>query len=192
MKALTKKEIFSLPNCITMFRIVGTACMVFTDPLKEAFYTIYTLCGISDVLDGWIARRRNQTSELGSKLDSIADLTYYFVMALMILPELIRILPAAIWYAVIAIVGLRVASYLLVAFKFHRFASTHTYGNKLTGAGVFGIPYFIATEYGVIYCVIACTVAALASMEEFIIHLFMKSYDKKPKTLSQLMRLQNG
>lgn len=189
---MNKEKVFTLPNCITMFRIVGTACMVFTNPLKKAFYTIYTLCGISDILDGWIARRKNQTTELGSKLDSIADLTYYFVMALMILPELIRVLPGEIWYAVIAIVILRIASYLLVALRFHRFASTHTYGNKLTGAGVFGIPYFIATEFGVVYCIIACTVAGLATVEEFIIHLCMKTYDKRPKTLSQLMKLQNS
>ncbi len=192
MKKLTKKEVFTTPNCITLFRIVGTICMVFTEPFKKAFYWIYTLCGFSDVLDGWIARKFNKTTDFGSKLDSIADLSYYIVMGIMILPELIRVLPVEMWYMVIALIAIRVASYLVIAIKFHRFASTHTYGNKLTGAGVFGIPYFLTTEYGILYCTIACTVATLATIEEFIIHLMVKTYDEKPKTLSQLFKLQQG
>ena len=41
-------------------------------PLSTLFLTIYVLTGISDVLDGAIARKYTTTSELGAKLDSIA------------------------------------------------------------------------------------------------------------------------
>ena len=180
------REKCTLPNCITMFRIVGTVGLIFTKPFSWAFYIIYTLCGLSDVVDGWVARKTGRASDFGAKLDSVADLCYYAVMALMILPVLWETLPVQIWYAVGGVLVIRVITYVMVAVRHHRFASMHTYGNKLTGAGVFAIPYFIEQEIGVAYCIVACTVSVLATIEEFLIHLFSKEYNPKCKTILQM------
>ena len=180
------KGIFTIPNCVTMFRVLGTVGLVFTEPFSVAFYVIYTLCGLSDVVDGWIARSKKLTSELGAKLDSIADLLYYAVMAVMVMPVLWERLPVGIWYAVAFVVALRIATYVMVAVRHRCFSSMHTYGNKLTGIGVFGIPYFIPQECGVIYCTVACTVSVLATIEEFLIHLFSKKYNTRVKTIFQM------
>ena len=69
-----------LPNLMTMLRIVGTVVMAFLPPLCAAFYIVYTICGLTDVLDGWFARRFDAGSEFGAKLDSAADLLFYAVM----------------------------------------------------------------------------------------------------------------
>jgi len=102
-----------LPNLITSIRILGTFCLLFTKPFTVAFYIIYTISGISDLLDGFVARRLKIESELGAKLDSIADLLFYSISTILILPELYRRLPVIIWYFVALIVLLRVFSSLI-------------------------------------------------------------------------------
>ena len=64
-----EKELFlankNLPNCISAVRILGTASLLFIEPLSDPFLIVYTLSGITDVLDGFIARKMKTTSELG-------------------------------------------------------------------------------------------------------------------------------
>ena len=70
--------IFSIPNCLTMFRIIAIPIIVAIH-LSEVKYgnwyntIIFTLAGISDGLDGYLARKWNQTSRLGAFLDPVAD-----------------------------------------------------------------------------------------------------------------------
>ncbi len=172
-----------LPNIMTVFRICGSVSLIFIKPLTVAFFIIYTLSGISDVLDGWIARRYHVTSELGTKLDTIADFAFYTVMLLKILPLLKEILAREIWVFVSVIILIRIISYSLAAIKYHRLATLHTYLNKLTGITLFLVPYFIKLPFGNIICIIACSVAGIAAIEELIIHLSSKSYDSSKKSL---------
>ena len=172
-----------LPNILTFLRICGALSLVFIEPLTIAFFIIYSLSGLSDALDGWIARKYDATSEFGTKLDTVADFTFYSVMLFKILPTLKKILPREIWLVVSAIILIRVLSYSLAAIKYHRFATLHTYLNKLTGISLFFVPYFLKTEYGKLLCFIACSIAAIATLEEFIIHISSKTYDSSKKSL---------
>lgn len=147
-----------LSNFITSLRIIGTACLLFIDPLTTLFYAVYTLSGVSDVLDGFLARKLKVTSELGSKLDSIADLLLYAVM-------LIKIF-----------LVLRLSSYLVAAVKYHRFASLHTYFNKLTGFSVFLVPYTVELPVFVPFCVVVCVIAGIAALYELRIHISSREY----------------
>ena len=175
-----------IPNIITLMRLIGTFCLFFVKPLSIGFFIIYSLCGISDVLDGAIARATNSTSEIGAKLDSIADMLFYAVMLVKILPVLIDLLPAWVWYVVMTVLAVRLSSYLIAAVKFKKFASLHTYMNKLTGLTIFLTPYFIRESFGYVYCLVVCSVAGLASLEEMFIHLFRKDYSAKVQTISQV------
>ena len=75
-----KEKLLTPPNICTMLRIVGTVGLLLIRPLTLPFYLLYTFCGITDVLDGTIARATNSTSEFGARLDGIADLIFYAVM----------------------------------------------------------------------------------------------------------------
>ena len=86
-----------LPNLITSLRIAGTAGLIFAVPLTPLYFVIYTFCGISDILDGWLARHTGTASDLGARLDSIADLFFYTVMIIQLLPILRQLLPGAFW-----------------------------------------------------------------------------------------------
>jgi len=176
----------TLANCITGFRILGTLAMIFTVPFSTAFFVVYSLCGLSDVLDGFVARVTKSTSDFGAKLDSVADLLFYFVMAMKILPVLLVVLPLRIWIVVISTVVIRIISYSLAAVKYRRFASQHTIMNKVTGMAAFGIPYFINTIYAIQYCTVGATIAIVASLEELFIHIKSKEYNPRVKTILQM------
>ena len=177
---------YLIPNFITCIRLIGTASLPFTKLFSIEFYIVYSICGLSDALDGWLARSLKQSSEFGSRLDSIADLLFYFVMLLMVLPVLWINLPWPIWIAVGAILLLRLISYIMAAFKYKCFASIHTYANKLTGFGMFSVPYFLPLPMMVYGCIIVCILTSFSTVEEFLIHLLSKEYNSNIKSIFML------
>ena len=172
-----------IPNLLTTLRLLSAAALIFVEPLTAAFLVIYTLAGVSDALDGFIARAAGCTSALGAKLDSLADLSFYAVMLLKVFPVMTMLLPSWIWYYVGAVLLVRLVSYSVAAIKFRRFASIHTYLNKTTGLFMFLTPYIISTELFTGFSVFLCSVAALASIEELIIHSANREYIPEQKTL---------
>jgi len=178
----TQNDKLTVPNIITCVRILSTIALLFTTPFSLTFFIIYTLAGITDVLDGFIARITKSTSDFGAKLDSVADLLMYGVMAVKVLPQLIKTLSKGLWILAIIVLVVRVSAYVVAAIKYKKFASLHTYLNKLTGFMVFILPYFLA--YGnrdaiIPFCWSLGAVAAYASLEELIIHVFSKEYRVK-------------
>lgn len=162
--------------------------MAFTEPLSAVFYVFYSVCGISDALDGTIARATGTASRFGAKLDSVADLLFYSVMLFKILPILWEALPVTIWYVVGLVLLVRLLAYLTAAVKYKCFASMHTWLNKLTGLVLFLVPYVLLTKMAVGYCVMVCCVALLASAEELLMHLSRAAYDPDIKTIFKKSR----
>lgn len=173
----------TIPNFITSLRVLGTICLFFSPPFSIVFYVIYTLCGLSDVLDGLIARLTKKTTEFGAMLDSIADLLFYTVMLIRIFPVLWEVLPESIWYLVAGILLIRCISYVTAAVKYKRFSARHTYLNKLTAVVLFLVPYVLLHRCGVTVCFVVCVIAILAALEELLIHLMFREYDSKRKTI---------
>ena len=71
-------EIWNLPNALTLFRIFLVPFLVvvlLTKFTGREFVglSIFLIAAVTDFFDGWIARRRNQTTRLGALLDPIAD-----------------------------------------------------------------------------------------------------------------------
>jgi len=72
VKALISRNI---PNIITMLRIAAvplTVWLIMQDLLLYAFW-VFVMAGISDALDGFIAKRFDMETELGKYLDPLAD-----------------------------------------------------------------------------------------------------------------------
>ena len=98
--------IWTLPNILTLLRIL--AVPVFAIALwygrLNAACAIFASAGLTDVLDGWIARRFDQKSTLGAVLDPAADkllMTTAFV--LLTLPSKHWLVPIPVWVAILAI-----------------------------------------------------------------------------------------
>ncbi len=167
---IKSKQNHNVANFITMLRIVGTFILLFIKPLSTAFFTIYTLTGITDVLDGFIARITHTASKFGAKLDSVADMSFYAVMLIKILPVLKSKISMQLQLAVVIILIVRICSYVLAAVKYRQFASLHTILNKLCGFGVFCVPYASILPFAVTIYWVVCGIAALAAAEELVIH----------------------
>ena len=167
----------------TSMRIAASLFLLFLPLCSAGFFTVYTLTGLTDVLDGWLARKTGTASDFGARLDSIADLLFYGIVLFRLAPVLWQKLPAGAWYAVVVIVLVRLAAYATAAIKYHRFAALHTWLNKLTGIGVFLLPYVFAVSTGVAYSWAVCMLAFAASLEELMIHLCRKNYQADRKSI---------
>ena len=77
-----------LPNVISILRIAGSTSLLFCDVKGWPFWTLYALCGLSDILDGWLARRLHAESRTGAVLDSVADIVFVACCATRLLPVL--------------------------------------------------------------------------------------------------------
>lgn len=177
------KKFFTAPNIITCVRILGTIALVFIEPFCVPFYVIWTICGVSDVLDGTVARMTKQESKFGARLDSMADIMFYLLMLYRVLPTLIAVLPRWIWIIVCVIAVTRSAAYVTALIKYKRFASLHSYLNKLSGFMLFLVPYFIFMSWFWIYCVVLCGIGLLSSIEELLIHLLSRHYQEGRQTI---------
>ena len=69
------------------------SCLSFSTDLFGVSETGATISGLTDALDGWLARKLRCESAFGAKLDSVADLLFYAVMIFRILPILVSIFP---------------------------------------------------------------------------------------------------
>jgi len=81
---LTNREIYNLPNFVSFIRILLAPLLFFFafSQLPMWFLAALMFSGFTDVLDGFLARTFNQTTAMGSRLDSWGDFTIYSTMAI--------------------------------------------------------------------------------------------------------------
>ncbi len=187
-KTFSKQQI---PNLITAFRIFGTLLMLGCETLSPAFFIIYSLCGLSDVLDGIAARKLKAMSEFGARLDSVADLLFYTMMAIKVWPLLVKYMPIGAWYLLWAVVALRLLMYIGYGLKYRRISSLHTYLNKVTGLFTFLIPYVIQSAVFSWYSFLGCSIAAISSVEELFIHICKKDTHSNVKSLYDCFKAES-
>ncbi|MGM0555019.1 MAG: CDP-diacylglycerol--glycerol-3-phosphate 3-phosphatidyltransferase [Myxococcota bacterium] len=109
-----REDVLNLPNLLTLFRIflIPVVCLFvyFGDPMSGLIAVIlFAVAGVTDWLDGYLARKRNLVSLTGKFLDPLADKLLVMGVLVMLLP-LGRLSP---WIVIIilarefAIMGLR-------------------------------------------------------------------------------------
>ena len=167
----TQLHQWNIADAMTLIRMAASVLLLFLPLGSYWFFLAYIIAGLTDALDGWLARRTGMASEFGARLDSAADLLFYGVMLTKFFPLLFAALPRQIWYAVAATVLLRLGAYLTAALKFRRFASPHTVMNKLSGLAVFAVPYLYALPWGGAYCWCVCAVTLAAAAGELTFYL---------------------
>lgn len=83
----------SLPNILSALRFLGAIGLLFFNPVGAAFWVIYGFCGISDMLDGYLARKLHAESKAGALLDSVADICFVACCAIRLIP----VMPIPTW-----------------------------------------------------------------------------------------------
>ena len=153
-----------MANTITFFRIAASIVLLFCPVFSPAFYVFYIVAGVSDMLDGFVARKTNTASRFGARLDTIAD----FVLVVICLIKLLPILSIPAWlYIWIGIIALIKVINIISGFVVQkRFVTVHSVMNKATGALLFLLPLTIPAvplKYSVI---VVCAVATFAAIQE--------------------------
>ena len=146
-----------IANGITVSRILFSLAMILFPPSSVPFAVLYMLCGLTDVLDGFLARKLHTESTTGERLDSIADLFFAVVYTLKILPLLN--VPYWIWIWTAIIATTKITGILIASKKVHKLSIEHSFGNKLTGLLLYLLPlsvHIADVKYGAI---LVCTIA---------------------------------
>jgi len=109
MEKLDRRQIFTLPNGVTITRIIAIPVILILLFSSGRFYQIITaflflLVAVTDTLDGYLARRYGMVTTLGKFLDPLAD-------KLLIVTALIALIPGRgiPFWMVIVIVGREIA-----------------------------------------------------------------------------------
>ena len=151
-------------NRITVFRILCSIALLLCPVFSTVFYTLYVIAGVSDMVDGWVARRTQTASELGSKLDTIADVVFVIACLVKLLPVLDIPVWLYVWIGIIALIkGINIISGYIVQ---KRFVSVHSTMNKVTGLLLFVLPLtvtFLDLKYS---AAVVCIIATFAAVQE--------------------------
>jgi CDP-diacylglycerol--glycerol-3-phosphate 3-phosphatidyltransferase len=67
------------PNALSLTRLIGSPLLLLVSPRIALSWTAVgiAILGLTDWLDGWLARRWQQATPAGSMLDAVADLVFY-------------------------------------------------------------------------------------------------------------------
>jgi CDP-diacylglycerol--glycerol-3-phosphate 3-phosphatidyltransferase len=151
-----------LPNIITALRIVGSIGLLFCNVAGWQFWTLYVFCSISDMIDGWLARKLKAESKTGSVLDSIADLSFVACCAIQLLP--ILSIPSWLWIWAGIIVIIKIVNQITALIYIKRFYFPHTAANKSTGFMLFlTVP---TISWRIIPIAIVAIIATFAAIQE--------------------------
>ena len=152
-----------LPNILSSLRMVGAfALLLLSNVSCSLFGVLYIVCGISDILDGWLARKLKCVTRTGALLDSLADICFIACCAWKLL--LIFELPQWLWLWAGVIVVIKVVNQLSALVMYGRCCFPHTLANKWAGILLFiAVPMTFCT---VIPIAIVAFVATFAAIQE--------------------------
>jgi CDP-diacylglycerol--glycerol-3-phosphate 3-phosphatidyltransferase len=170
-----------IPNTLTFLRILGSVMLLFLEPLSTPFFTLYLVCGATDILDGYIARKTHNISKVGAALDSIADFIFLAVMLFLFIP--IISLEAMACYWIIGIAVIRILSLFIGYAKYRTLASLHTYANKATGLSLFLFPFIFKFCGITIAEYIILIMASLSALEDIAINITSKALNINIKSI---------
>ena len=154
----------NVANILTGFRILGSILLFFFPVFSEAFYSIYLLCGFSDMTDGTIARKTNSASEFGAKMDTVADIVFVTVSLIKLLTTIHIPGWLWIWGSVIAIIKIGNIIWGYVSKK--QFIALHTIMNKITGFLLFLLPLTLSLVELKFSSLVVCSIATFAAIQE--------------------------
>lgn len=172
----------ALPNALSLLRLPLAGAMLLVAPFSPAFFALYLLCGLTDALDGALARRLGLQSALGALLDSVADAMFFAVALARTLPALNP--PGWVWGLIALIVLVRAAALILARVRFGRMAFLHTWLNKAAGLAVYAaLPLFGLLPHAPLYALV-CGTALAAAAEECALNCLKDAPDANVRSIA--------
>lgn len=183
-------EFKSMPNLLSLIRLLLVPVLWVFAVMKMPVYVGIGLiaAGLTDALDGYIARKRGLVSAYGSKLDSIADVAVivsavFWIMLLT--PEVF------LGHAVLVSLWIVIEALAITVgwIKFRRIANLHLYSAK--AGGVVGYTFIVVTfifGYSELLFYIAFAVLTVSSVEALTLLLLCSGVDEHMKSIVHVYR----
>ena len=176
---IVDKNIYSIPNLLSLLRLALVPVLVVAACLNEdqLFLLLLGICLLSDMLDGYFARKLQQVTEFGARLDSWADMATYAMMIL----ELNLIWPTIFDQQFLYLVAATLSYVLPVVValvRFSSFPSYHTWGAKLAAVLIAPAFYLLVLYDEQAFFRLVIIFHVLVAMEEIAITMLLK----QPKT----------
>jgi phosphatidylglycerophosphate synthase len=184
------KTIYSIPNLLSLLRLALVPVLVITASLGEAswFLALLAISLLSDMLDGYFARKLHQTSELGARLDSWADMLTYAAMILGLYLIWPTIFVEQKVYLVAATLSY-ILPVMLALSRFGSFPSYHTWGAKLAAVLIAPAFYLLILADNQLFFRAVIVFHVVVAIEEIAITFMLK----RPRTnVSSIISLLSG
>jgi len=180
----------TIPNILSLYRLFSfpVVLLMIVLNLKFAFAVLLVINLNTDVWDGFIARRFNQQTAIGARIDSLADISMYITaLSGIIVFKIGDIGPDAWLYYVF--IACYVAVTLSPLIKFGKIQSLHLYSIKAAGylQGIFFILLFFV-DYFPIYFYVMVNISLLAFVESLIIQLILPEMRSDVKGLYWVLK----
>jgi cardiolipin synthase (CMP-forming) len=180
----------TIPNVLSLYRIVAFPAILVCILLNKENLFAWLLCInlVTDILDGMFARLLKQETEIGARLDSMADNGTY-VLAFWGLYQFKSAILNEYFIPFSAMLLLFIASILLALFKFKKFPSLHLYSWKVGGylQGIFFFTIFAFDFYAWFFWLMA-TWTILAFSEHIIIQILINDMKSNARGLYWVLR----
>lgn len=176
----------NIPNYITLVRLILSVFLFFITKNWILFLVIYFVCGISDVLDGFLARKFKWQTKTGARLDSLADFIFFFAAFFRMLLSYSLTIPAPIISGAILIALIRFFNLYITRKKFGIPGILHTIGNKLSGfIFFFACPVAVILGYIPLWVIF---IPLISSLEETMIILKADTYNPDIRSFYHLLK----
>lgn len=154
-----------LADSLTISRTVAALLMLAWPAYGIPFWVLYIWGGLSDMLDGPVARWTGSASQRGAFWDSLSDLAFLIACLIKLLPVIH--LPVWIWIWTGAIAVLKMLHMAYGWIRHHRLMMPHTLWNRITGLFLFLLPILSLWIPMTIPAIVTCAVATIAAMQEY-------------------------
>lgn len=190
MTEAAKEPLLTIPNALSALRLVLAPVLLWLAWTGQhtAFLVTLSVSLLSDLTDGWFARRFDQATHLGTLLDSYGDFATYMTVPLCawwLWPDLIR---REAWYAA-AIVAAYVFPIVLGYLKYGRLTAYHTYGAKLSAVVVGASALALFAGGPPLPFRIATWILVLAELEEIAITTILPEWRANVPSILHARRL---
>jgi len=185
MSLSMKRELIAnlrtLPNQMTAIRLLLLPCLwLFALLDLNMFLGIGLVVAFAtDILDGFIARRMNQSTDFGAKFDSLADnLLAPSAIAWMLLLKPDLFVSHTILLSIA--ITIYISSLTIGWLKFRRFGNLHLYSSKIAGVllYLFAIHLFLGRDYNRMFFLAATIAFMISSTETLLLQLTSENVDQ--------------
>jgi cardiolipin synthase len=188
---MKRSRTFYVVNSITIYRLIAAPVLIVLIFIGEEdiFKWLLPVSFFTDMVDGYLARKFNAISVLGSRLDSIADdltVVAAIIGLFMLKPDFI----SEQWLLIIPMIALFLIQTALALVKYKKISSFHTYSAKTAAVfqGTFLILIFLLPNPLYILFYLASALTIIDLLEEIILILLLPKWKANVKGIYWVMK----